>query len=129
MVRLTLVVGTLLILLGAGFYGGIALAEGEAPSVTALIPAFAGIPIVLLGVLALRETLRMHAMHAVSVLALLGFLLPAGRLGMQVVKGAETKPTTLASLILMAVLCGGLLFFCVKSFIDARRRRSKPAAS
>jgi hypothetical protein len=129
MVRLTLVVGTLLILLGAGFYGGIALGEGAAPSVTALIPAFVGILILLLGVLALRETLRMHAMHAVSALALLGFLLPVGRLAMQVAKGAETKATTLASLISMAVLCGGLLFFCVKSFIDARRRRSEPVKS
>ena len=107
-------------------YYDIALAEGEGPSVTALIPAFVGIPILLLGMLALKEPLRMHAMHAVSILALIGFLLPAGRLAMQVAKGAETKAAPLASLILMAVLCGGLLFFCVKSFIDARRRRSQP---
>jgi hypothetical protein len=129
MTRLTLVVGTLLVLLGVGFYCGIWVAEGEAPSATALIPAFAGIPIVVLGILALKENLRMHAMHAVSVLALLGFLLPVGRLAMQLARGAETKATTLASLILMAVLCGGLLFFCVKSFIDARRRRSEPMES
>lgn len=128
MARLTVVFGILLILLGVGFYIGLALTEGAAPSLTALIPAAAGIPIFLLGLLALREKYRMHAMHGVAVLALLGFLMPGGRLGMQVIRGGELNSVAAASQLLMALLCGLLLMFCVKSFIDARRRQASAAA-
>jgi uncharacterized membrane protein len=83
------------------------------------------LPIVLLGVLALRDTYRMHAMHGVAVLALLGVLAPLSRLIMQVVRGADVGWIPLVSLLLMAVLNGALLALCVKSFIDARRRRSE----
>lgn len=123
MARLTITIGLLLTLLGVGFYAGLALVEGEAPSVTSLIPAFAGIPILLLGLVALRESARMHAMHAVAILALLGLLLPLGRLGMQLARGAEVAGTTLTSLLLMAGLSGILLVACVRSFVQARLNR------
>jgi hypothetical protein len=121
MVKPTILIGVLLTFLGLGVYAGFALAENRSPSATALIPAFAGIPILLLGFLALRPNLRKHAMHAVSALALLGFLLPVLRLAMQLAQGAEIKPIVLASLLLMALLCGSLLLLCVISFLDARR--------
>ena len=87
---------------------------------TALIPAFAGFPILILGLVALKDSIRKHAMHAVAMLALLGLLLPLGRLGMQLAKGAEVKPIVLTSLLLMAALCGFLLAACVRSFVRAR---------
>jgi hypothetical protein len=127
MARITVVFGILLILLGSAFYAGIAVTQGKAPSVTALIPSFAGIPILLLGLVAFREAYRKHAMHVVSVLALLGFLLPALRLVMQLAGGAEAKPTALASMAGMAVLCGALFALCLKSFVDARRARGEQA--
>ena len=120
MARVTIIIGLLLILLGAGFYGALAILEEEAPSPTALIPAFAGIPILLLGCVALKDLLRMHAMHGVAMFSLLGLLLPLGRLGMQLARGAEVKPTVLASLLLMAALCGFLLAACIRSFVRAR---------
>lgn len=115
MARLTILIGFLLILLGVGFYVGLG-----ASSVTALIPAFAGAPILILGCVALKDSVRKHAMHGVAMLSLLSLLLPLGRLGMQLAKGAEVKPTVLISLLLMAGLSGYLLVACVRSFIQAR---------
>ncbi len=121
MVKYTITTGALLILLGVGFYLGLASASDGSPSATALIPAFAGVPILLSGFLALRESLRKHAMHAASLFALIGFLLPAGRLAMLLATGAELKPAGTTSLVLMAVLCGSLLALCIKSFVNARQ--------
>ena len=91
MARLTITIGILLTLLGVAFYVGLTVAAGTHPSVTALIPAFAGLPILLLGVAALKESIRKHAMHGVSLLALLGFLLPVGRLGLQVARAQTSR--------------------------------------
>src|ERR1044071_3531739 len=100
MQRLTLVIGGILVVLGIGAYVGTGMV-----SVTALIPAFVGVPLVLCGVVAARgEQARMHAIHAGLVLALLGAL---GSL-MQVVKlcdvfaGTAQRPA--------AVLVGTAMF-------------------
>lgn len=122
MARLSIVIGVLLTLLGIGFFVVLRFMEGAWPSTTALIPTFAGVPILALGFAALSPSLRKHAMHGVAVLALLGVLLPIGRLVMQLVRGAEVKSTVLASLLLMALLCGVLLVACVRSFVVARLR-------
>jgi hypothetical protein len=130
MAKLTVIFGTLLVLVGIGFYVGLAVAQGQSPSPTALIPAAAGIPIFFSGLLAFRDKYRMHAMHVVAVLTLLGCALPAGRLAMQLARGRELNPVAATSQALMAALCGILLVLCVKSFIDARRRRAAvPAES
>ncbi|MCZ6835728.1 MAG: hypothetical protein O7G85_08140, partial [Planctomycetota bacterium] len=64
MARLTIVFGSLLIALGLVVYFVLADPDEQGKvSVTALIPAFFGIPIALLGVVALKEKLRMHAIH------------------------------------------------------------------
>jgi uncharacterized membrane protein len=119
--------GVLLIVLGVGIYAGLLVVDDTAPSITALIPAFFGLPIALLGVLALNDAYRKHAMHAVAVLALLGLLAPLSRLVMQLVRSADVAWLPLLSLVLMALLNAGLLALCVKSFIDARRRRASDA--
>lgn len=121
MSKLTVSIGSLLILLGVAAYVILAVGSGTSASVTALIPAFAGIPILLLGLAARNESYRAHAMHGVAVLALLGFLLPAGRLGMLIGRGGEASLLGTGSLVLMAALCGYLLVQCVRSFIVARR--------
>ena len=69
MVRLTFVFATLLIVLGLVAYFGL---SGDTKSVTALIPAFAGVLFALVGVVALKPGLRKHAMHASMLLAVLG---------------------------------------------------------
>ena len=121
MTRYTIAIGVLLILLGVGFYLGLASIADSSPSVTALIPAFAGVPILLLGVVSLKASLHKHAMHFVSLLALVGFLLPSVRFAMLLARGTELKLAGTASLVLMAVLCGSLLALCVKSFVNARQ--------
>ena len=116
--KTTIAVGLLLILQGVGFY-----VATETKSVTALIPAFFGVPISLLGCVALKDSLRKHAMHGVVTLALLGLLAPIGRIASAGFKLSAAG----VSLVLMIALCGGLLVLGVKSFVDARRRQAKAA--
>jgi hypothetical protein len=112
--------GVLLIILGGGFYYAT-----EMRSPTALIPAFFGIVLVFLGILASRAKLRMHAMHGAAIVGLLGFAIPLVRLVMGHVRGIEASSAAVAEQICMSVLCGVFLALCVKSFIDARRRRQQ----
>lgn len=121
--KITIGFGVLLIVLGVGVYLGLSATEDASPSKTALIPAFFGLPILLLGIVALSERWRMHAMHVVAMLALLGFLAPAGRLLMQLMRGADVAPLAMISMVSMALLCVGLFGVCFKSFFDARIRR------
>lgn len=124
MTKQTITIGSLLTALGVGAYLILAVSTGGSASFTALIPAFFGIPILVLGSVARNDSLRVHAMHAVSVLALLGFLLPAGRLAMLLARGGELSLIGTGSLVLMAILCGALLLLCVKSFVYARKARA-----
>jgi hypothetical protein len=110
--------GRILILIGIigygyGIYGGNA-------SLTALIPAAFGIVLMILGHLAAaRENLRKHLMHAAVVVALLGFILPAGRLV------SKFRDLTLSAAVLsqaaMAIVCLIFVVLAVQSFIAARR--------
>ena len=59
----------MLVALGLGGYYG----SGKV-SMTALIPTWLGIPVILCGLLAeMKENLRMHVMHAAVLLGLIGF--------------------------------------------------------
>ena len=110
----SVVFGSLLTALGCwGWIGA------EHQSVTARIPAFVGVPLVILGLLALKESLLKHAMHAAAALGLLGFL---GAL-LNVIRKGTVEGRAGTSTVLMAVLCGVFVALCVNSFIQARRRR------
>ena len=112
--KITIVVGAVLIIQGIGFF-----VATNAMSVTALIPAFVGVPILALGTIALKDSVRRHAMHIAAVLAMLGFLAAAGRM----VSAGVSFSAAGTSLLLLALLTGGLLLLYVKSFVDARRRQ------
>jgi len=115
----TMALGSLLFLVGVGFYFGTG-----ASSVTALIPAFLGIPIEIAGFVALREGWRKHAMHAAVLLALLGFLGSArGLLSLPaLVSGAEVaRPAAIVAQSITALLCLVFVGLAVNSFIHARR--------
>ncbi len=116
--KVTIAIGVLLILQGIGFY-----VATETKSITALIPAFFGLPILIMGCIALKESIRMHAMHGAVTFALLGLLAPIGRIASAGLKFSAAG----VSLVLMIVLCAALLILGVKSFIDARRRRANAA--
>lgn len=117
----SIVLGVLLILIGViGYLYG--YADGKA-SVTALIPAFFGIILAGLGVAArARESLRKHLMHAAVVVALIGFILPAGRLISRI--GEITFTPAELSQISMAAICLLFVILGVKSFVDARRNQA-----
>ena len=110
--------GGLLIIIGlAGYLYGIS--TGHA-SVTALIPAAFGIVIGGLGLIGrLKETFRKHLMHIAVIFALLGFLLPAGRLLSNV--GSIGFTAAVLSQVSMALVCLAFVVLAVRSFIAARR--------
>lgn len=108
----TLVFAVLLITLGVGAF----FASG---SQTALLPAYPGLVLAILGGLALAfEGGRRHLMHVAAVVALLGALAPAAALG---IRAAEMSPLALTVNVGMLVLCAGLLALMVRSFVAARR--------
>jgi uncharacterized membrane protein len=121
MPQTTVVFGALLCLLGVGFYAG----TGGA-SVTALIPAFLGLPIVAAGFVARREGLRRHAMHAAALLGTLGFLgtlAGAVKLPALLAGGEVARPAAVVAQAITALLCLAFVALCVRSFVRARRER------
>jgi hypothetical protein len=98
-------------------------------SMTALIPAFAGLLLAVLGAVALSPGARKHAMHAAVVIGLLGFLAAAGRLISGLASGKTPTALGATSLGLMALLCGLFVVLCVRSFINARRERQAAAGA
>ncbi len=132
MANTSVVIGLLLTAVGLGGYFGTGTS-----SPTALIPAAFGVPLILLGALAYRDRLRMHAMHAAAMIGLLGFLgcaimavpsLPELVRTGKVIKSAKdggTRDATaaVASQTVTGVLCGVFVGLCVNSFVQARRAR------
>lgn len=119
----SIVFGLLLSGLGAYFYLN---AAPEYRSFTALIPAFFGVPLILCGLVALKESMLKHAMHAAAVIGLVGFIGGVANLVRAAVGGAilsMDNPKVQASAG-MAVLCLIFVGLCVNSFIQARRRRA-----
>lgn len=110
----TLVISVLLIALGVSAF----LFSG---SRTALMPAYVGLVLALLGGLAIVfEGGRRHLMHVAAVVALLGALAPAAAL---VIRAAQMSPLALSVNLGMLVLCIVLLALMVRSFIAARKAR------
>jgi len=103
-------------------------AESTTPakkSVTALIPAFVGIVLLLLGIIGqVADGARKHVMHLGMVIALLGAVAALGRF-FSSMGSASTLGAT--SLILMAVLCALYLFMGIRSFRAARLAREAAA--
>ncbi len=118
MPSITIACGVLLILIGVIGYG-YAMMNGNA-SLTALIPALFGLVLAALGAAArAKENLRKHLMHAAVTVGLLGFLLTAGRLVMNLSR-INLNAATVAQ-IAMSLVCLIFVILCIKSFIDVRR--------
>ena len=121
MPRITVVFALVYIALGlAGFF----LTGAAQP--TALIPAFIGVVLLVLGLLGRNEKLRMHVMHAALLIGLLALLgtarsllkLPAA------FDGTAERPEAVFAQAATAVLSVVYLAVGVRSFIAARRARS-----
>jgi len=120
--RTAVVTGALLVALGVLMY----FATGRT-SVTALIPAFLGVPILVLGWLAAVVSWRKHAMHAAAALAALGFLGAARGVPPTIALmtgGTVERPTAAVAQTVMALICLSFVVMAVRSFVAARRARS-----
>lgn len=123
MPTLALLVGVTLIAIGLGTFIGTG-----AHAVTALIPAVLGALIAVAGVVSRNPRLRMHAMHAAVLVALVGALgcvpgvlkLPA------LLGGTAERPVAVVAQIVTFVVCLGFVVAAVRSFIEARRSRTTP---
>ena len=116
----TIALGVTLIVLGLTGY-----VLTDAVSLTALIPAAFGLLFVLAGLIARNDRMRMHAMHAAVVLALLGFLGSVRgllRIG-DVFHATSARPAAIVAQSIMAVLTVGYIVIAVRSFVQARRAR------
>jgi hypothetical protein len=124
MSKITIAVGFALIALGAGFYF---TSEAEHRSMTALIPAFLGLPVAILGFIACcgGEKARKHGAHFAVMLTLIGAL---GGLGMGLKNiGNETKKRAATAQLIMGAICIVHVVFSVRSFIAARKAREAAA--
>ncbi|MEM7807519.1 MAG: hypothetical protein AAF561_05360 [Planctomycetota bacterium] len=120
MPRTTMMIGGLLTALGIV---GFLLGGANAAARTALIPAYAGVPLVLLGLIATRgDKARMIAMHIAVLLAFLGALATIFPIIRRVIPGEATM-LAMVSLFGMLGLCGGYVVIAVQSFIAARKAR------
>ncbi len=121
MAKITIVLGLVLIALGLGGYFG----TGR-ESVTALIPALFGLPLLLLGLVARNERRRKTALHIAVGIGLLGF---AGtvralmKLPVLLTGGELERPTAVGVQAAMAIVCIVFVLLCIWSFIKARRAR------
>jgi hypothetical protein len=113
----TRIFGLLLIALGVAGY----LGTGRT-SMTALIPAFFGATFVLCALVAGKESLKKHAMHAAVAIGLIGAIAALARAVPAALDGGAGRPAVLAQLAMGALLVV-YVALGVQSFIAARRAR------
>ncbi len=119
MAKITIGLGFLLIALGLGSYFG----TGRA-SVTALIPAFFGLPLLLLGLVALNERMRKTAILIAVVIGLLGFAGTVSglmKLPVLLTGGELERPAAVAVQAAMAIVCFVFVLLSIWLVIKARR--------
>jgi steroid 5-alpha reductase family enzyme len=120
MAPITLLFALAYILLGLGGF----ILTGSTHQ-TALIPCAFGVLFVLFGLLALKEKLRKHVMHAAVLIALLAFLGTARALSHlpELFNGTAEKPASIITQSLNAGFSILYIILAVRSFIQARRAR------
>ncbi len=125
MIKYTFLYAIALILLGIGAY----VLTGQ-ESITALIPAFFGVIFAGIGVASFKADYHKHAMHAASALALLAILGSVGGAisfpGYLIGRELERPQAAFVQMI-MFLFSIIYLYFCVKSFIDARKKKKLEA--
>jgi hypothetical protein len=123
--RITTVFGALLIVLGLAAY--FVMQEPGHRSITAMIPAFFGLPLLVLGLIAqAKPGSRKHTMHAAAMLGVLGFLgtVPGVIKAIKWMGGTvPARPAAVQVQVIMCVMCGAFVAMCVRSFIEARKAR------
>jgi len=114
MAFLTLLAGVAMVAIGIGFYSG--------DSITSLIPAFIGLPILICGALAFNPDFRKWAVHIAIVIAVLAVI----AVSMRMPKAFDAGGSILASHILSLLAMLAYIALCVRSFIKARQADNTP---
>jgi hypothetical protein len=110
--------GFFLVVLGIIFY----LFPEDKSSVTALIPSFIGLGLLIPGYLAYtNENMKMHAMHVAVLVSLIGTV--GGAMGIQDAIAGDWSRPTIARMILL-LTCGEYMIFSIMSFRQARVKRA-----
>ncbi|MEM6259736.1 MAG: hypothetical protein AAGI37_15780 [Planctomycetota bacterium] len=117
--KITLGLGIALALLALVFFG----LTGK---MTAIIPAYFGVPIVLCGVMAFRDSLRKIAVHAALVIALLSILASLGTIPRML--SGQASALAITEIGLMVGMSATYIALGVRSFINARKERAAQAA-
>ncbi|MEM6916552.1 MAG: hypothetical protein AAF491_08305 [Verrucomicrobiota bacterium] len=122
MKNLTYLCSALLIGLGAFGYFGYEILGAAKQSITALIPAFIGIPM-LIGALVANKSVKV-GIHIAVLFSFFGALAGLGRIIPGSIKGSLDwgKPSTLF-IAAMTAICLFYTVMAVRSFIAARRAR------
>lgn len=119
MTNLTLVFGILFIILGLVSYFGTGM-----QSITALIPAFFGLILSVLGYISRKESARKTAIHIAMGVGLLGLIGSFSGLIkiFALLGGAEvTRPYAVIAQAVMAIICLIYLILGIKTFVAARK--------
>jgi len=119
MAKFSIVFGIILIILGLVSYFGI-----SSESITALIPAFLGLPMLILGWIAQNEKYLKHAMHGAAVLMLISIIGASVRILSNVSFNQSfvfSEPVIIQ--ILMVLISLIFLILVVKSFFDSRKTK------
>ncbi len=112
----------LLIITGLFGYFAWEAIGATAQSITALIPAFVGLPMLIGAIITLKS--NKVGMHIAVLFSLLGALAGLGRLVPGLIKGTVHFADAAPKLILtMTVICIVFTVMAVRSFIAARRAR------
>lgn len=117
MIAVTRLVGAALIVVGIA---GWLIAGGPGTSATALLPAGLGVVVLALGLLAGREALHRHMIHAALVVALLGLLGTVPN-AVPLLAGDEMDSVAAWASLITAAICLTYLVLGVRSFVAARR--------
>lgn len=120
MSKLNFVIGLMMIVLGVAAY----LLTGRA-SVTALIPAFFGVPVVILGLVALKPNLRTLAGVLTIVLGALGLFGIGGRLVPAIVDGSIVLDAATIVQVIFAFLAVDLVVLWVLAFKGMRKNAAQ----
>jgi len=120
----TVITGILLMALGLGSFVGTGSTH-----MTALIPVWFGLPILICGLLAQNPARRAMVMHIAVTIGTFGFL---GSI-VQFLKGVNgeaitKRPIAVESQGVMALITAIFVGLCVQSFIKARKARSGTTA-
>ncbi|MGL6076671.1 MAG: hypothetical protein ACRC8S_21150 [Fimbriiglobus sp.] len=127
-----IICGALLITIGVNAYlNGTPNPETGAVSPTALIPAYFGGALALMGALGFIEGLRKHVMHLAAMVGLFGLLGGFAPIIRALATGKELDFTAPAirNGLMMTVICAAFVYLCVMSFRDARKAREAKAAA